>query len=239
MIAGVRAADPELIICPFLKDRVPAQVWQNWRTIIIHPGPVGDRGPSSLDWAIAEGARVWGVTALQAVEEMDAGPIWATRTFAMPVAPPRKSSLYNGPVADAAMECIFEAVAKAADPHFTPVPAEHAPTEAPGARPRPQMTPGRPRLRLVAIRPSDIIRQIRAADGAPGVRTELAGLQVFAYDAHPGLYRGGGPGSCSADGRARCWSAPGTAASGSGHLRSPETRPRPSSCRPPRCSARG
>src|SRR3954467_4409546 len=48
MIAGVRAADPELIVCPFLKDRVPAQVWQNRRTIIIHPGPVGDRGPSSL-----------------------------------------------------------------------------------------------------------------------------------------------------------------------------------------------
>ena len=38
---------------------------------------------------------VWGVTALQAVEEMDAGPIWATRTF--PVGAPRKSELYNGP----------------------------------------------------------------------------------------------------------------------------------------------
>ena len=79
MIEGVRRADPELIVCPFLKDRVPAEVWQKWRTVIIHPGPVGDRGPSSLDWAIAEGARTWGVTALQAVEEMDAGPIWATR----------------------------------------------------------------------------------------------------------------------------------------------------------------
>src|SRR3954454_22655059 len=139
MVAGVRAAQPDLILCPFLKDRVPAEVWQHWRTIIIHPGPVGDRGPSSLDWAIAEGVSAWGVTALQAVEEMDAGPIWATRTFPMPVAPPRKSSLYNGPVADAAVECVLEVLTKAADPAFTPVPTDRMPTVVPGSRPRPVM----------------------------------------------------------------------------------------------------
>lgn len=186
MIEGVRAAAPDLIVCPYLKDRVPAAVWQQWRTVIIHPGPVGDRGPSSLDWAIVEGARVWGVTALQAVEEMDAGPIWATRTFPMPLAAPRKSSLYNGPVADAAMECILEVVTKAADPDFTPVPADRMPTEAPGARLRPLM---RQDDRAFAWTDSTehIVRRIRAADGSPGVRTELAGLPVFAYDAHPGL----------------------------------------------------
>ena len=42
MIDGVRAADPELIICPFLKDRVPAEVWQNWRTalVVVQPDTV-------------------------------------------------------------------------------------------------------------------------------------------------------------------------------------------------------
>lgn len=49
--------DPDLIICPFLKERVPAAVWRQWPTVIVHPGPEGDRGPSSLDWAIAEGHR--------------------------------------------------------------------------------------------------------------------------------------------------------------------------------------
>ncbi|GIM92806.1 enoyl-CoA hydratase-related protein [Paractinoplanes toevensis] len=186
MISGVQRADPELIICPFLKDRVPAQVWQNRPTVIIHPGPVGDRGPSSLDWAIADGARSWGVTALQAVEEMDAGPIWATRTFALPAAPPRKSSLYNGPVADAAMECILEVVTKAHDPSFAPVPADQA-------QARPLMRqPDR------AFDWTDstekIVRKIRAADGAPGVKTEVGGLPVFAYDALPGVGRGGRPG---------------------------------------------
>ncbi|GAA0533596.1 enoyl-CoA hydratase-related protein [Paractinoplanes ferrugineus] len=193
MIAAVRKADPELIICPFLKERVPAEIWRRRRTVIIHPGPVGDRGPSALDWAITESARLWGVTALQAVQEMDAGPIWATRTFPMSAAPPRKSSLYHGPVADAALECIFEVVAKAQDPKFKPTPADQAPAEVPGARPRELMRQS-DRAFDFADPTEQIVRKIRAADGAPGVRTELGGLAVFAYDALPGLARGARPG---------------------------------------------
>jgi putative two-component system hydrogenase maturation factor HypX/HoxX len=193
IIDGVRAADPDLILCPFLKDRVPAEVWKHWRTVIIHPGPVGDRGPSALDWAITDGARTWGVTALQAVEEMDAGPIWATRTFSLPAAPPRKSSLYNGPVADAAMECIDEVVAKAGDSSFKPVPADQAPTELPGCRARPLITQA-DRAFDWSEPTERIVRRIRAADGTPGVRTEVGGLPVFAYDATPGLAQPGRPG---------------------------------------------
>ncbi|GAA3336850.1 enoyl-CoA hydratase-related protein [Amorphoplanes nipponensis] len=193
VIDGVAAARPELILCPYLKDRVPAKVWRRYRTVIIHPGPVGDRGPSSLDWAITEGAPTWGVTALQAVEEMDAGPIWATRTFPMPAAP-RKSSLYNGPVADAAMECVFEVLAKAADPQFRPVPATEMTIEVQGARPRPAMRQD-DRAFDWSEPGEHILRRIRAADGNPGVRTAVGGLEVFAYDAHPGLARGARPGT--------------------------------------------
>ncbi len=194
MIDGVRAAAPELILCPYLKDRVPAVVWQRFRTVILHPGPIGDRGASSLDWAIADGARTWGVTALQAVEEFDAGPIWASRTFPVPAVPPRKSALYTGPVSDAALECALEVVAKAADPSFTPVPAENTPTQTPGAGPRPLM-----RQADRAFDWSDptetIMRRIRAADGSPGVRTEVAGLSAYACDAHPGPVRQARPGT--------------------------------------------
>ena len=46
---AVRAAaltfDPALIVCPFLRERVPDDLWMRYRTIIIHPGPIGDRGP--------------------------------------------------------------------------------------------------------------------------------------------------------------------------------------------------
>ena len=80
IIEAVTLFGPDLIICPFLRQRVPAEVWSRHRTIIIHPGPKGDRGPSSLGWAISTGETRWGVTALQAVEEMDAGPIWGYRS---------------------------------------------------------------------------------------------------------------------------------------------------------------
>lgn len=193
MCATVADIDPDIIICPFLRDRVPTQVWQRYRTIIVHPGPPGDRGPSSLDWAIADAAPMWGVTALQAVEEMDAGPIWASRTFPMPVRPPRKSDLYNGPVADAAIDVIREVVARANDPSFHP----RAITELGSAvhgRLRPLMAQSD---RMFAWdEPTDrIVRLIRAADGAPGVRATLCRRPVSVFDAHRGLARSGVPGA--------------------------------------------
>jgi hypothetical protein len=78
----------------------------------------------------------WGVTAVQTVEELDAGPIWGSRTF--PVhGSPRKSDLYNGAVTDAALQLIHEVVAKAADPAFVAGPLDYARPEVPvGCGPR-------------------------------------------------------------------------------------------------------
>lgn len=194
VFTAARSFGPDLIVCPFLKERVPERVWRTWRTIIIHPGPVGDRGPSSLDHAIADGAPRWGVTALQAVDELDAGPIWATATFPMPAEPPRKTELYTGPVADAAVECVREVVAKAADPAFAPVPLEVAKRPIPGTGLRPRL---RQEQRAFSWEdpPEAIVRKIRAADGSPGVRTTVAGVEAFAYDAHPGTPVGAALGS--------------------------------------------
>jgi putative two-component system hydrogenase maturation factor HypX/HoxX len=171
---------PPAPVCPFMRERIPEQVWRRWPTVVIHPGPVGDRGPSSLDWAITEGARSWGVTALQAVEELDAGPVWASRQFRLPPDPITKSALYAGPVTDAAVELVHEVVARAADPAFVPC---TAPVAVGRARP--------------AMRQSDrefcwsdstehIVRRVRAADGSPGVRTTLRGCAVSVFDAHRG-----------------------------------------------------
>jgi putative two-component system hydrogenase maturation factor HypX/HoxX len=184
---------PELVLCPFLKERVPEQVWRTYTTIIIHPGPIGDRGPSSLDWAITEGAREWGVTALSAIDEMDAGPVWATRTFPIdPLDPPRKSALYGGPVTDAAVELAREVVAKVADPLFVPLPLDdHGPSAVRG-RLRPLMAQA-DRSFSWEEPTADILRRIRAADGFPGVRTTLAGAEVSVFDAHPDPYFGAAP----------------------------------------------
>lgn len=193
VIAAVAGFDPDIVICPFLKERVPAEVWRRFPTIIIHPGPPGDRGPSSLDWAITEHEQRWGVTALQAVEEMDAGPIWAHHTFPMPADPPRKSSLYNGAVADAAIALVHEVVAKAADPSYRPRELDPDAPDVTG-RLRPLMAQA-DRAFSWSDRTAHIVRRIRAADGSPGVRATLVGLPVSVFDAHPGPALAGKPGA--------------------------------------------
>jgi putative two-component system protein, hydrogenase maturation factor HypX/HoxX len=193
--ATMAAMDPELLLCPFLKERVPEDVWRSRHTVVIHPGPVGDRGASSLDWAISDGATEWGVTALSAVAEMDAGPVWATRTFPLSPEPPRKSDLYAGPVTDAAAELALEVVDKVAWPGFTPDQVDR--DTAPG-RLRPTMTQA-DRAFSWSDPTAHVLRRIRAADGSPGVRTELVGVPVSVFDAHDGVgqidHHDGPPGS--------------------------------------------
>ncbi len=74
---------PDCLIAPFLKRAIPETVWSKLTCFIVHPGAVGDRGPSALDWAILKDFPRWGVTVLQAEQEMDAGPVWASAGFSM------------------------------------------------------------------------------------------------------------------------------------------------------------
>ncbi|MBU6957927.1 hydrogenase maturation protein [Pseudomonas sp. CVAP len=172
----------DLVICPFLKDRVPQRLWSNpdRPVVIIHPGIVGDRGASALDWAITQQASRWGVTALQAVEEMDAGPIWSTYEFNMP-ADVRKSELYNGPVSDAAIYCIRDVVEKFAS-DFVPTPLDYTQPNVIG-RLKPNMKQA-DRTFSWHDCARFIKRSIDAADGQPGVLASLAGGQYYLYDAH-------------------------------------------------------
>ena len=172
----------DLVICPFLKDRVPQQLWRHPQrpVVIIHPGIVGDRGASALDWAITQQARRWGVTALQAVEEMDAGPIWSTCEFDMP-ADVRKSELYNGPVSDAAIVCIRDVVEKFGK-GFVPLPLDYTQPNVIG-RLQPNMTQADRTFSWFDCA-SFIKRSIDAADGQPGVLASLQGVQYYLYDAH-------------------------------------------------------
>ncbi|ROM34082.1 formyl transferase [Pseudomonas poae] len=172
----------DLVICPFLKDRVPRQLWSNpdRPIVIIHPGIVGDRGASALDWAITQQVSRWGVTALQAVEEMDAGPIWSTFEFDMP-SDVRKSELYNGAVSDAAIYCIRDVVEKFAG-GFVPTPLDYTQPNVVGRL--------QPNMKQIDRSFSwhdcarFIKRSIDAADGQPGVLASLAGGQYYLYDAH-------------------------------------------------------
>src|SRR5690348_8061686 len=45
---AVRRDQPDLVIAPMLKSAIPQDVWSAVTCLIVHPGPLGDRGPSSL-----------------------------------------------------------------------------------------------------------------------------------------------------------------------------------------------
>ena len=100
---AVALADPDLIVAPFLKRRIPESVWSVRPCLVVHPGPPGDRGPAALDWAVLRGDTHGGVTVLQATGEFDAGPVWAWRTFALR-GDASKAALYRQEVTRAAVE---------------------------------------------------------------------------------------------------------------------------------------
>ena len=92
LLEGVALFKPDLILCPFLTKYLPKEIYEHTQCLIVHPGIKGDRGASSLDWAIQNGEPEWGVSLLEAAEEMDAGPIWSNKTF--PLRQATKSSIF-------------------------------------------------------------------------------------------------------------------------------------------------
>lgn len=171
---------PELIVAPFLKRRIADAVWQKHRCLIVHPGIVGDRGPSSLDWAILEGEREWGVTLIEASGELDGGAVWASASFAMRAA--TKSSLYRNEVTEAAVVAMRQALQRIADGRG-PVPLAALADVARG-RARPLMRQADRAIDWAADDSETVLRKIRASDGAPGVHDEVLGLPVYLHGAH-------------------------------------------------------
>ncbi|TID25961.1 hydrogenase maturation factor hoxX like protein [Venturia nashicola] len=134
MIEAVELAKPDLILCPFLTCKVPQEIYSKILTLIIHPGPPGDAGPSALDWVLMgdtgeiedadqvlealdhgemqAGRSHWGVTVLQAIEQFDAGPVWAFEQFPIYIDQPEltKSDLYRGSVTQAAIKASISAI---------------------------------------------------------------------------------------------------------------------------------
>jgi putative two-component system hydrogenase maturation factor HypX/HoxX len=180
MEEAVAAWEPELIVCPYLMQKIPESIWRRIPTLIVHPGPPGDRGPSSLDWAILESKERWGVTLLQANDEMDAGEIWGSAEFAM--RRDAKASLYRREVSDRAVALVRRALEEYRDPAFRPLPQ----SELKGVKWHIHR-PVRQEDRRIDWRRDDtetILRKIRSADNHPGVLDEILGVACHLYGAH-------------------------------------------------------
>ncbi len=207
-LEAAAAAAPELIIAPFLKRAIPEAIWRDHVCLVVHPGIEGDRGPSSLDWAILEGRRDWGVTVLQAEAGMDAGPVWETRSF--PMRPATKSSLYRNEVTAAAVDAVLACVARFPEPRLRPRGTGQWKASARQADRA---------IDWSTDETETVLRKIRSADGNPGVRDEILGLAVSLYDARPAAGLAGAPGSIVAQGNGAVARATVDGAVWIGHLR--------------------
>ncbi|MFZ5548923.1 MAG: enoyl-CoA hydratase-related protein [Pseudomonadota bacterium] len=173
---AVAQARPDVLVAPFLKRRIPASVWQRLPSLVVHPGPAGDRGPAALDWALLEGQPHWGVTVLQANGDFDAGPVWAERLYDLPEGA-TKSAVYRHALADAAVQAVADALAAiqrderprvvTPGPLRGPVPAEQR------------------RIHWARHDAAAVLRRARSADGAPGAWAVLAGRELRIFDVHP------------------------------------------------------
>lgn len=151
----------------------------------MHPGPVGDRGPSSLDRAILDRADRWGVTVLQATGEMDAGDVWAFADCPLPEV--AKSDLYRGEIADAALRAVLTAVERFASGTYSPRPQTTH-------RTRPYLGQEDRRIDWEADPTERVLRTLRAADSRPGVLDELLGDAWYLHGGRPEYELRGRPG---------------------------------------------
>jgi len=188
---AVRRHQPALVIAPMLTTAIPADIWSAVPCFIVHPGPRGDRGPSSLDWAIMEGARRWGVTVLQANAEMDAGDIWASAEFTMPRC--SKGSLYRTEVADAALKAVLTAVARFAS-NRRPEPLDYRHPGVTGQC-RPPCRQADRTIDWKAEPTSTVLARLHAADSRPGVLDMINGTEYYLFGGHEEGHLRGKPGA--------------------------------------------
>ncbi len=203
---AVRLFRPDLVLAPFLKRRIPESVWGTRPTLVLHPGPPGDRGPSALDRAILDGVAEGGVTLLEARSGLDAGPVRAEARFPMRAA--TKSSLYRHEVAEAAVRVVKGAL------DGRPAPARPVVGAWRGLVSRTE--------RAIDWRrhgTAEALARIRSGDSHPGVLDEILGLRVRLHDACEEPVLRGEPGAMIARHRDAVCRATADGAIWIGHLR--------------------
>ncbi|KAF3917599.1 hypothetical protein AA313_de0205022 [Arthrobotrys entomopaga] len=224
MTSAAHLANPDLIICPFLTVHVPVEIYTKYLTLIIHPGPPGDAGPSALDWLLIgddgtekdskkvleelngeckPGRSHWGVTILQAIEEFDAGPVWAWEQFAVDIDQVglTKAELYRGAVSRSAISACITAIKRIqdaacaslstagpmppslkADPEFKKLSVElQLPFQGGETHCRPLLKASQRDFDVKKHDSAQISRRIRCGDSQPGLLSKIFGQNLYLY----------------------------------------------------------
>ncbi len=174
MIEEVQRFKPDIIFSPYLKKYIPKEIYLKIPTFILHPGIRGDRGHNSLDHALHDNKKEWGVVILKANEEFDGGDIYSEVHFKM--RDTTKSSIYRNEVANATSKALQELLRNYNDKDFTPLPQIKAPLHH-------YLTQEDRSIDWEKDTSKEIIKKIRFSDSYPGVKDELLGVECYLYGA--------------------------------------------------------
>ena len=172
MIQEVEAFAPELILCPFLKKFISKEIYNTYPTFVLHPGIRGDKGAYSLDNALREEQKEWGVVYLRANDAFDGGEIFAEVDFAMRGT--YKASLYRNEVNVASLEALKLLLQNLQNPSFCPIPQLPTPMHK-------KLTQQDRAIDWHNDTTKEILKKIAISDSDPGVLDEILGVKCYLY----------------------------------------------------------
>ncbi|ODN78355.1 hypothetical protein L202_03997 [Cryptococcus amylolentus CBS 6039] len=135
MLEAAESWQPDIVLCPFLTKKLSPSIHNTWITLVVHPGPPGDAGPSSLDWVLLGDTGAvpsstdllpvllstlpspvaqrshWGTICFQATEDLDGGAVWAWEQYPLPpIGSVTKAGVYQNLHSPAAMTAVITAL---------------------------------------------------------------------------------------------------------------------------------
>ena len=173
MLREIDLFAPELILSPFLKKYLPKSIYENYPTFIFHPGPRGDRGPNSLEYALMCKTKKWGVVVLKANGEYDGGDVYASAAF--DVRGTYKASLYRQEVVFASLsllDTLFENIKKSSFISQELKPLHDI------------ITQEQRKIDWLRDTTEQIIEKVYLSDSFPGVVDEILGVECYLFGAH-------------------------------------------------------
>jgi putative two-component system hydrogenase maturation factor HypX/HoxX len=171
----VQSFKPDIIFCPYLKSFLSKEVYENTPTFILHPGILGDRGHQSLDNAINDEHKDWGVVILKANEELDGGDIYASSDFKLRSA--TKASLYRNEVKTVTIKALDEFLQNYLNKDFKPTKQILNPLHT-------RLTQTNRKIHWEKDTSAEILKKINMSDSYPGVKDELLGTPCYLFSAY-------------------------------------------------------
>jgi len=173
ILEEIERFSPELILCPFLKRYLPESIYAHYPTYIFHPGPIGDRGPNALEYALQSHTKRWGLVILRANKFYDGGDIYAQQDFN--VRDTYKASLYRQEIVQASLLALEKFFVNLQNDTKTPqlLNSIHA-----------QFTQAERAIDWSTDNTDKIIEKIHLSDSLPGVLDEILGMPCYLYGAH-------------------------------------------------------